>query len=338
MKNLSKLGFALLILLSFVSCEKSSRAKGATQGEDLLAYSPKNSNVLFYANVKNLKTSEILKGDIDKYQSEAHKKFDKEFNEFVEITGFDPSKDVDEVMISGNGETKEHFVFTAKGNFPSSKLVAFIESKKKDDEVTISKTEYNGQTLYEFKGIKTHKMKHNDKDVSHKTKTGFVAFINDKVMVAGEEMAVKTALDGKSSVKENSDFMAKVKNVADNDVYSVVDVDQFKEKFSKVPAQFKHNVDMIKHVSFGLSAGNDISFSLVGECLTAVDAENLKDAVKGIIALARMGVSAERDLIDFMNEVDVKNEKTRITVSMDISKERLEKLKNYKDKLPLKEI
>lgn len=338
MKKLTTFCFTLLILLSFVSCEKSSRAKGSSQGIDLLAYSPKNSNVLFYANVKNLKTSEILKGDIEKYQSKEHKKFDKEFNEFVEITGFDPSKDVDELMVSGNGEAHKDFVFSAKGNFPSSKLVAFIESKKKDDDVTISKSDYNGQILYEFKGIKTHKMKHHDKETSHEKKTVFVAFVDDKVMVAGEEQVVKTALDGKSSVKENSDFMAKVNNVAYNDVYSVVDVDQFKEKFSKVPAQFKHNVDMIKHVSFGMSAGNDVSFSLVGECLTAVDAENLKDAVKGIIALARMGVSAERDLIDFMNEVEVKNDDTKITVSMDISKERLEKLKAYKDKLPLKEI
>ena len=80
MKKLVSLGFTLLVLLSFVSCEKSSRAKGSAQGTDLLAYSPKNSNVLFYANVKSLKASEILKGDYNKYQTKAHEKFDKEFN------------------------------------------------------------------------------------------------------------------------------------------------------------------------------------------------------------------------------------------------------------------
>jgi hypothetical protein len=90
---------------------------------------------------------------------------------------------------------------------------------------------------------------------------------------------------------------------------------------------------MINSIAFGFSADKSLVFSLVGECLEAVDAQNLRDAVQGLVAMARIGVSGERDLIDFMNEVEVTNEDKKIMIHLEVSKERLEKLKSYKHTL-----
>jgi hypothetical protein len=125
-----------------------------------------------------------------------------------------------------------------------------------------------------------------------------------------------------------------VKEFAYNDVYTVMNTENVVEQMNaNIPAPIKHNVELIKSVAFGFSADKSLVFSLVGECLEAVDAQNLRDAVQGLVAMARLGVSGERDLIDFMNEVEVTNEDKKIMINLEVSQERLNKLKSYKDKM-----
>jgi len=324
MNVLTKSALIICVLFAVFSCEKRAEASKETINKELLSFAPEETNVLFYANIAKLTSAPILAHQLDELQTEFNKKAHKEFNTFIEITGFDPRKDVNEFLFAGNYENKaESFVFIAKGTFPEEKLVAFVKSEnaKHQDKGEISQETYKGKTLYTFKHHK-----------ANKEKSGSVVFLDDKTMIAGETPVVKHALAQRKSLVDNAAFMKKLTRIASNDMYTFVDGESFKNKMD-VKEPFKSKIEQVKNVYFGVNANETLSLSFVGECLNTVDAQNIRDAVQGIIAMARIGVSGDRDLIDFMNEVSVNHTDKEVKVNVEITKERLNKLKSYQNKL-----
>ena len=309
----------LLTLILLISCSPTS--KKDVQGDALLAYSNKESNFVAYANLEALKGAKLLNKEKEELLN--HKHADEEWNEFVEMTGLDPKEDIHEVLVSGhfNDETDKSFVFAVKGKFDEAKLVEYVNKKSKegDTPVEVTKEAYNGVTIYT---VDSNDGKHD---------RGSIAFINNDVVLFSVEDNLKSAIDKKSSLQDNSDMMAKISKVNTNHMYSVANVSDYKrDEIANNP--MLQQAELIKHVSMGLSLDEKLTLKIVGECLNSEDAVNIQQAVEGLIAIARMGVAGQRELIDFMNEIDVTNDKNEVFINVEVTQERIDQLKAAKEK------
>jgi hypothetical protein len=131
-----------------------------------------DAKILAGVNVDQAKTSPFGQYVIAQIQAQ-----DPHFQEFVAETGFDPTKDLDELLIASNGtgKTAAHLTL-ARGTFNADSIGAAAKAGGATSEV------YNGVTIVE-------NSKHGD---------GF-AFLNGTLAIAGDIASVKAAIDRQSA-------------------------------------------------------------------------------------------------------------------------------------------
>jgi hypothetical protein len=127
-----------------------------------------DAKILAGVNVDQAKTSPFGQYLISQLEAQ-----DPQFQQFVTQTGFDPTTDLDELLLASNGAaTNATHLTLARGTFNTAKIDAAAQSAGATSEV------YNGVTILE-------NPKHND---------GF-AFLSGTLAVAGDVASVKGAID-----------------------------------------------------------------------------------------------------------------------------------------------
>jgi hypothetical protein len=131
-----------------------------------------DAKILAGVNVDQAKTSPFGQYVIAQVQAQ-----DPHFQEFVAETGFDPTKDLDELLVASNGTAKTAAHLTlARGTFNADSIDAAAKAGGATSEV------YNGVIIVE-------NSKHGD---------GF-AFLNGTLAIAGDIASVKAAIDRQSA-------------------------------------------------------------------------------------------------------------------------------------------
>ena len=103
---------------------------------------------------------------------------DPQFQELIALTGFDPTRDVREVLVASNGGTATHAgLVVARGTFDSNKIAAAAV-----DKGAVTET-YNGVTIIE----------------EPKKSAGVAFLFSSTVVVAGDLANVKAAIDRQNS-------------------------------------------------------------------------------------------------------------------------------------------
>jgi hypothetical protein len=92
-----------------------------------------------------------------------------------------------------------------------------------------------------------------------------------------------------------------------------------------LPKNFK-GIKNIKNGSISMDFSEQLSFYGQGECLDTEKATLLSDAIKGLLASAKLAVSDERDVVDIINKVNVQTKKEKVTVQFKMNAEEIEKL------------
>jgi hypothetical protein len=149
-------------------------AAGLLQGADpqLLNLVMPDVKIIAGINVDQAKTSPFGEYVIEQLQAQ-----DPHFQEFVAETGFDPTKDLDEVLVAadGNGKTASHLTL-ARGTFDAGSIDAAANASGATSET------YHGVTI-------TENSQHGD---------GF-AFLSGSIAIAGDIASVKAAIDRQSA-------------------------------------------------------------------------------------------------------------------------------------------
>jgi hypothetical protein len=131
-----------------------------------------DAKVLAGVNVSQAKASPLGQYVLNQMQAQS-----AQLQQFATLTGFDPTRDVQEVLLASNGTPggKTGLVL-ARGTFDANRIQALIQAGGGSTEV------YNGATLLE------DPMKQNA-----------VAFLNPSLAVAGDVLSVKGAIDRQAS-------------------------------------------------------------------------------------------------------------------------------------------
>lgn len=138
-----------------------------------------NAKGVFFVNVNQAMSIEAA----DKAIKE--NKDYKKLEEFVEMTGIDPQKDIYYAAIAMTGDLgkkEEKGVAIINLKYDKEKIVTLMKAKMAEEEdVEIEEEEYSGMTIYEIE-------KEDDEDISF-------SFLDDSNIVAGSDGEVKTVID-----------------------------------------------------------------------------------------------------------------------------------------------
>lgn len=244
---------------------------------------------------------------------------DPGFQEFVTATGFDPRRDIHEILMASPGEPgKKSGLLLVRGDFDAARIMALAKSIGRPAE------NYHGVDILAGGGGKTHAI------------SQALAFLSNSIAVAGDVDSVRGAIDRRNSGSGVSDagLSSKVASTSvsqDAWVVSIVPISSFAGAVPNKNVSGALQGDLIKGIqqsSGGVRFGSTIEIS--GE-LTArndQDASSLADVVKFFMSMAQMSspTSGNSEVSSLLHNLTVNTEANAVKVSLSIPENDVEML------------
>ena len=250
-----------------------------------------------------------------------------EGDKFLAETGLDPKKDIDTLVVAASPQTTfgkdADVLVAAEGRFNAARLTAAVVSHG-----AIKKTASN----------RAYYLVDKKEDSG---KAGAVAFISDKLVVAGNESSVVNALAayaaggttflGASALGQDSTRIA-----PNATAWAIVDVTRAKrltESGPKTSANEKQAAfnAAIKNVStvgmWATDAGDQLKINAFGLANDSETLQLIEDTLRGGLAALRLAVQEKQpDMVSVLRRFDVARTDNAVTISGSIPADALRKL------------
>jgi len=240
---------------------------------------------------------------------------DAGFKKFIESTGFDPRRDLLEVITATTATGKASGIAVARGYFDIPKLTA--TAKMEGGTVT----RYNGVDVLNASGSKTS--------------GGCVAFLDGNTAVAGDQALVKAAIDRRnSSTALDPKLAAKVQEVSnkyDAWMVSVAPVSNFaghmpdKNLDGALKGDVMQGIDM---TSGGVSFGSTVQVYAEAVTRSDKDAQSLMDVAKFLTSMIQMNrdKAEVKQFAGLLDSLDVKVMSNTVSMSLSVPEANLEQM------------
>ena len=248
---------------------------------------------------------------------------DPGYKRFTAETGFDPRRDVKELMIASNWQSsapESRWLVMAKGTFDVHK----IQQAAAGSGVAI--TNFQGADIYSFAGGSTP-----DADNA-------IALLDASSAVMGDVASVKAAITRqRSNAPAPSDLIKKVGDVsAKNDFWFVtlVPLSEFAGAMPdpNVGSAMRGNVlTGINQASGGIRFGDTVTISAEAITRSEKDAQALVDVVKFVVSMLQMNRqnnAAAGQVASLLDALDTKTAGNVMTMSLAIPEQQLEQMLN----------
>jgi len=237
---------------------------------------------------------------------------DADFNKFVTATGFDPRRDLTEVIVSSSdGQTKSHGLVVAHGVFDIVRLAG--------------QAKLSGASITNYKDVQVIAGKSN----------GWIAFLDGRTAAAGDPALVRAAIDRRGSgVGIDSKLAAKVNEVSgkyDAWMVSIAPMSNFSGRLPDARMNGMMNGEMVQGIeqaSGGVLFGSSVQ--IAGEAVTRSekDATALADVVRFLAGMVQMNrekpeVSKLAAVLDTMS---LKASANTLTISLSVPESDLEQM------------
>jgi len=302
-KKFVVLGAALLASSCFVFAADAS----------LLQLVPADLNVIGGVNIDRAANSPF-----GQYVLSQVKDGDNDFREFVAAAGFDPRRDLREVVFASPAAGQHSpGVVLARGVFNGPQILAAVQAKGHGGTVTT----YNGVSLLEKDGHS-------------------IGFVDGSLAVAGQSDLVRAALDRRSGTPAASALSAKASAAQSQFDAWMVTSGVFIAPMprSKGSRQARANPVMpnlqgILETSGGLKFGTLIEFSAQALTRSNQDAQALSDVVKFLASMVQMNGDKNPDvapMLAILQSLNVTTDGATVRLSFSIPEQELEKLVGQK--------
>lgn len=241
-------------------------------GPSELAYVPADSAVVAYANVREVMDSQLrqrIKALVPQEQGQ---------KEFQAQTGIDIERDIDYVVAaatkfgSQGTQTEPNGLVVARGRFNTTQLEALIRD--------------HGGVVEEYKGKRL--VKASEGDGRHPVA---LAFLEPGLVAIGSEAAIKSSIDAQltaHSITSNNEMMELVADIdAGNNAWAVGRFDAIASQ-AHLPQEISSRIPPITTFAVMTHIDGGINGTLRAETKDDESANNLRQVVQGVIALARM--------------------------------------------------
>jgi len=271
-------------------------ALSASTGPTELAYVPADATVVAYADVRGIMDSELrqrLKATLPIPESGQQ--------EFQEKTGIDIERDIDYVVaaMTPNGSTKPAGLVVARGRFDNVRL----EGLAREHGGAIE--DYRGKRLVNVSSNSMHPENFPQTD-SEKVMT--MAFLEPGLVAVGEAASVKHAIDSQmtaQSITTNEEMMTLVSEIErSNNAWAVGRFDVIASQ-ANLPEAVARQIPAVKWFAAAGHINGGITGTLRAEARDDQSADNLRDIVRGFLALARMHAENDPKLSAFAQSLEL---------------------------------
>ena len=270
-----------------------------------LAFVPADASIVAFADVRDVMNSElrqklrqVLPGDQQKRE------------ELQRLTGIDIERDIDRVVAAVGADGESSTVALLSGRFNPTQIEAL--ARQHGGQVV----DYGGKRL--IRGVSD---RHGRKDVAPA-----LAFIEPNVLAIGAETAVKKAIDTRSSgnsITSNVELMKIIGSVSTgNNVWAVGRMNNF---VARMPQEVASRMPPIEWFAATGKVNGGIHASLRAEAKDDAAAENLRDVVRGALALAKMQ-SGDPKFATLANSIRLEGAGKTVSVSFSIPAELIDLL------------
>jgi hypothetical protein len=274
-----------------------------TSGPAELSFVPPDASVVAYANVRDVMNSEFRQRI-----REAMRDDEVAQHEFQGKTGINIETDIDYVVTwLGRDGDKGTGLVMAKGRFNDEMLEAVAR-------------EHGGQVT-DYRGKRLIVRADTDPNERH---DGALAFLEKGLVAFGENTAVKRAIDVQASgqnISGNDEMMKLVGDIeAGSNAWAVGRLDALPRK-ARLPEQVTNQLSAVKWFAANGHVNGGISGTLRAEARDDQAAENLRDVVRGFLALAKLQASSDPRFAGLLNTLTLSGSGRTVALSFAIPAE-----------------
>jgi len=280
-------------------------------GPDELQYVPADAAVVAYANVRDVMHSE-LRQRLRKFEGAT----DEGRSEFKTQTGIDIEQDIDQVvacMGAPAGGAERTGLVVVSGRFDTSKIEALA-------------LEHGGKTeQYKGKRLLVVSPDAKGEETGH-SRPMAMAFLDKGVVALGTADMVRLAVDraaGGSNVLGNAAMMRLVGDMSGQSMWAVGRFDALSAQ-ATLPAEVSERIPPIAWFSASGRVNGGLQAVVKAEAKDEQAASNLRDIVRGFVALAKMQTSSKPGIQKMLPDVQLSGDGKEVAISFAVTNEMLD--------------
>ena len=282
-------------------------------GPEELQYVPADVAVVAYANVREVMNSQLRKRFAAMEPSQDHK------NEFEEKTGLNFEQDIDTVVAAMMPKTnlaanpEGAFLILARGRFQAARL----EALALEHGATVA--DYQGKRLITHHDADRNDTKHEDMAVG---------FVEADLIAFGSVTSVQAAIDARRenrNVVGNIEMMRLVSELDNANAWAVGRFDAIAGQ-TGLPTEIASQMPAIAWFSAAGHINGGVSGVLKAETKDEAAAQNLRDVLKGLLALAKMQAGSKPGMQQLADSLVLSGEGKNVALSFSVPSEVLDVL------------
>jgi|SRR5688572_4849629 hypothetical protein len=274
-----------------------------SDGPAELAYVPADAKVVAFADVRQVMDSE-LRQKLMQFEPGSANGADQ----FQQETGIDIRTDVDRVVASMSGETgvgNQRPLLLVRGRFDFSRIESLVRQK--------------GGEVAEHQG--TRLLTHPEGDLG-------LAFVEPGLVAIGTAAAVRRAIETKAAgndVTDNADVMRLVRDIDDGNAWAVARFDAVTGS-ARLPEELAKQLPAITWFAATGTINGGIHAVVRAEARDEAAANDLRDVIRGFVALARMQTGQKAEFADLMNSFELGGQGNTVSLGFAIPSELIDVL------------
>ena len=294
-----------------------------TGGPEEMRYLPSTSTVVAYADVREVMASELRQKFRESFARDAQENGQREFQE---LTGINIETDIDRVVASldasGGGTTSRLStgVVLARGRFDEVRIEALMREhgahvdayKSKRLITTEAKIPPVPDPSFVFPGAPP---------VPQTPQSFSLSFVEPGLVAVGTTALVQRVVDlhtgGGESALTNEDLMEHVKALGTGNVWAVGRFDVLRER-AGLPDAVADRLPPITWFAVSGRINGGIEALLSAETRDEISANNLRDVVRGFLALAKLQTSNKPEYQRFVDSLELRGTGNTVALSVDV--------------------
>ena len=269
---------------------------GALSGEpDELVYVPDDAAMVAYANVREIMDSDVRQQVRQMLAPGSSAAVDDGQRRFREETGIDIETDIDHLVVYVAPEqgAQSHSLMLARGRFDQARIEQLLRTRGGAIET------YEGKRIIEHSEMA-------------------MAFVQSGLVAIGTGAAIRRSIDlvsGRgSNITVNDEFMNLVRDADDGNAWAVGRFDRLAGQV-RLPENLLRNLPPITYFAASGQVDEGVSARLRAETRDAQAAQNLRDVIRGFIALGNMQTSAWPELQAVLQSLQLQADDKAVVLS-----------------------
>ncbi len=276
-----------------------------------LRYMPADTKLMAYVDVRAIMDSELRARLKEALPMPEHGQ-----KEFQEQTGIDIERDIDYVVAALATDTEQaRPLVVARGRFNDTQLEGLIRQ--------------HGGTVEDYKGKRLVVAPKSEHGSHGRIATDHIvlAFLEPGLIAFGDATAVRTSIDAQltsHSITSNNEMMDLVTDIGRNNNFWAVGRFDILAAQAKLPEQISRQLPTVKWFAAAGHVNGGVSGTLRAEARDEAAAENLRDVVRGFLALARMQAQADPRAAGLIDSLQLTGSGKTVALSFSVPAEILD--------------